>query len=419
MSIRKRKPVDPVASAPTLAPAPTPASAPTLSSAPTPVTAGSLCQPLPARDDDDVEEPEEPEENVSDVEDEDEEEYPPPPRKPTEAPAPVVAAAKPKPPSKRSGKKAVASTGTEVVGGVHSGEAPPAKPKAPARKRNRTTAAKPKAAAAVVATTTADGGDETNIASGDVAAPVAPAPEKKTKKPAVKRAKAALDPVFIEGYGDDEVWWKESARTKKPDAAHVARHVASVTSEAHAMYKAAWQHRLDNETDAQWAKAKTKRFKEIRGLYCRKANQQRPLDKFATAARLQQRLEEMDPAEFGVLDARWLGTFGMEGKMTAAELDAVTAPEVQFASRKDNFVLAYAVYRAALTAGVHPLGLVSEEMTKGVYSTDAEPRQYIGAKFFDKREASKFCMIPADKVLMPKHGETATDAQDGTVAASE
>jgi hypothetical protein len=217
------------------------------------------------------------------------------------------------------------------------------------------------------------------------AAPVAvAAASKKTKEP---------QPPFIEGYGDDE----------KPEGPEL------YSDEMFDLYRAETRRRLEFQTKTKWAKQK-KSYRKSQAkklIKSRKvARAVKQLDESATADKLRERLQSVDSAVFSVLDGKWLSTFSFNGMLTATQLNSINKANVD-----PKVLTAIAVYEVAVSKGVRPLGIVSENRKKDGETSEmkyiesvAGDRFYIGKKlpYFPApyKEGSPFVLLKEDKVYI-------------------
>ena len=294
--------------------------------------------------------------------------------------APAVPNAPKKPRAKKNAAVAPASTPNANIPAVTADvtvasvdvPVPVAASQAPARKPRAK-----KAAAANVAV------DVVPSATGGVSTSTS-APAKKTKEP---------QPPFVEGYGDDE----------KPEGPEL------YSDEMYELWRAETRRRLENQTKTKWAKQK-KSYRKSQAkklIKSRKvARAVKQLDETATADKLRERLQAVDNSAFAVLDGKWLSTFSFNGMLTAVQLASINKANVD-----PNVLTAITVYEVAVSKGVKPLGIVSENRRKDGETSEMKyienvvgDRFYIGKKlpYFPApyKEGSAFVVLKEDKVYI-------------------
>lgn len=294
--------------------------------------------------------------------------------------APEVAAPPAKKPRARKGTEPAAAAASPAaspavspaVSPAASAAAPPPAPKVTKkRKAPAAETADPAVAAAEVSTN----GD--NAVDGDAV--------KKAKKPREVKPKQ----VFIEGYGDLD----------KSDTDRL------YTVEEFDEWVKATTARVQNQRFKDWVRAKKAFYKNIKTLVQqrKKKRTQKQVDHGATAEKQLRRLlesAEISAEDWSSLDNSYLAGHGFEGSFSAEELTSASLPE--------KAIPIYTVFKAAVSKGLHPLGIVSENRKMNKPSKDMlyvtninEKRVYVGIALpFQKLEASPFAIKPEDRAFL-------------------
>jgi len=238
---------------------------------------------------------------------------------------------------------------------------------------------------------------EDEAEEGEVTSVPAPDADKKTKK--VREIKPKV--VYIEGYGD-----LEKAETER-----------DFSEEEYKRWQEATALRAANQKFKDWARSKKAFYKNLKTLLQarKRKRQQKRVDNATTSENHFNRLTTTIPkAEYASLNNVWLSGHGFEGFISADVLDSEDKSQLS-----DGAYPTYTVYRAAVSNGARPLGIVSENRKKNhennqlEYITNIEGnRVYVGIALpFQKLEASQFAILSGDRAFLGDADSETADAE--------
>lgn len=200
---------------------------------------------------------------------------------------------------------------------------------------------------------------------------------------------------FIDGYGDED---------KPPEE-------RKLDLEAFQSYRTLYQERLNNQTFASWVEQKKAWIAKTKTSGAASSGARKPkppVNKDDILCRYYNRLLAMERSTFECLEDAWCAghTDGSTLRISAADLEAGTTTVPPCAAAM------HAVYRAAVSKGVHPKGIATfkkkklgtkEDGKTTIWSTvvsveKGDKWEYIGpAVSFHEVEASPFCITNEDR----------------------